>query len=250
MTSKKSQNIYILISIILFITIACPAYADSNYAVGINTTIWADIYNGTSYASSANNANITIITPNLGTSKFVMQSTSQAGLFYYNYTPTQTGQYYYAVQYYNGATLLATASNTFVAQSSSASNIGGSSMFGITIILAIGIFASLLLYMSFNIEKKHQALQLFLLGFFVFAIFLIGKATLDATQECSIVLNSTAGTSNNYTSFCQSVSSDTALLFYKVTLWFMRFFISYIFVFFIWELFTWILGIFKGKRKA
>jgi len=105
-----TKVIYIAILIILTSVIAT---ADSNYIVGDNVTIWADIYNGSTYAAS-NAANITILYPNFTQYKYVMQYQSD-GLFYINTTIPISGQYYYSVKYYATNVLLATASNSFVA---------------------------------------------------------------------------------------------------------------------------------------
>ena len=163
-----------------------------------------------------------------------------------------------------------------------------------TIIIGIGIVGFLLAYLFFNfgkdeISQKHYLLRLLLLGCLFGVFILLGKATLDANQECELVHNYTKNDyqyGNNFTYpngtatyhwdysasgvpptadkgvflfhvyeykdydvVCYDKSgTNTASIFYGLTLWIVRLISAYILVYLFYEIFMWLSRIVSGKR--
>jgi len=148
-------------------------------------------------------------------------------------------------------------------------------------IIALGVVLFVLLYISFNLEKEHFILQLFLLFISLFVLILIPKAALDMGNDCETVLNSTseiyeygnnfsgyhwdydAGTapdgpqldaylfhreiSYTYTENCLG-NNATETTFYKLVMWIVRIISTYIVFYFLFSVFFW-LGK-NGKNKS
>jgi len=107
----------------------------------------------------------------------------------------------------------------------------------ITFIVGLGIFLFLLVYMIFKFSNEHVLLQFGLAVFIVFLLILLPKTLIDY-QDCSIVVQNQTEigntTSFNYQQFCVDSDSTTATTLYKSAMWFLRFFVTYMFVYMIW----------------
>ena len=125
-------------------------------------------------------------------------------------------------------------------------------MANLTLLIGIGIFLFTCVYMFFKLSDQqlrakltdqeapnHFILQLMILFFILSAVVLVGKVSLNSNDDCSFeVINSTiVGNTTTYAHdyVCVSNPSTTALTFYKSTLWFMSLILSYIFIYFIYE---------------
>lgn len=113
----------------------------------------------------------------------------------------------------------------------------------IEIILSIGIVAVLILFLSSILHKDHALLKFLLVIFLFILCFLIGKASIDAKDDCSLLLNFTNETENavnltetsfHYSTYCINDTTQTATLFYKTTLWLFRLFGMYAFLYIIY----------------
>lgn len=130
----------------------------------------------------------------------------------------------------------------------------------IVLMLGLGITGFLLIFMFFKLgdpERKHEHifLQLILLGFILSVFVLIGKASLDTDDYayCSWNLNnytSSGGnvTDMNYAFECPSTTPNTATTFYKLSLWIMRITITYLVIYYIFQLMNYF-GIIKKPKE-
>lgn len=116
-------------------------------------------------------------------------------------------------------------------------------MEALALIVGIGIVCFILLYFAFNLEKQHIVLKLLLILTSMSLLILVPKAGLDYKDNCDIVVeNSTLNSTNNMTTydyiyFCNTNDNSTQSSFYKVFLWFIRAFILYLAVYFVWTVF-------------
>ena len=123
-------------------------------------------------------------------------------------------------------------------------------------IIALGIVAFLILFFVFQWDRReHFLLQLIGSFFFIYLILLIPKVMIDNQDTCEIVMANETLTGNittyEYQNFCITNTENTPTLFYKIILWFIRLFISYLVLYFNYTL--WLksklldFGILKGK---
>lgn len=105
----------------------------------------------------------------------------------------------------------------------------------IAIIVGAGFVAFISAFMLLRLGDRasmeghnlHYGLQIILYGLVVLSIFFIGKAVLDSSEQCGLMLvnETTIGntTSYNYNTVCdESPAHNTGLTFYKFITWFMR----------------------------
>ena len=109
-------------------------------------------------------------------------------------------------------------------------------MDALPLIIGISIVALGILYFTFKWdEKEHLFLRLLGSFFFVGLLILIPKVALDYNDNCDFVVNQTnvSGdlTSYKYDYLCENNERLTSGIFYKTTLWFVRIFITYVFVY-------------------
>lgn len=117
-------------------------------------------------------------------------------------------------------------------------------MGNVTLLAGIGIVCFVLVYMFFKLredkEKQHGLLQILLLFLLLGGILLIGKSVYDNKDFCSwLPTNSTENGTTinyNYTYSCETNTNNTAFIFYKSTLWLMRLFVGYIFIFYSYKI--------------
>jgi len=112
----------------------------------------------------------------------------------------------------------------------------------IELIIGIGICAFLLLFFAFKWDKQeHVILHLLTSFFFLILLFLIPTVIISDPADCEIVvMNETIlgnVTTFSYGSYCATVTSNTHTIFYKVILWFLKLFCTYIFVYLCWHFF-------------
>lgn len=119
-------------------------------------------------------------------------------------------------------------------------------MGNITLLIGIGIFAIICIYMFFKLgeqqketKQSHFILQLLILFFVLISLVLVGKVGLDDSNHCEFVnSNSTIVgnvTTNDYVYLCETNINSTSNIFYKTTLWFMRLILIYMFIYFTYE---------------
>lgn len=111
----------------------------------------------------------------------------------------------------------------------------------LSFIIGIGVFAFLLVYMIFKFNSKtHVILQLAVSMFIVVLLLLIPKVLIE-DQNCDIVIqNETVSgntTSYNYQEYCTTNENTSAKILYKSIMWFVRFFVTYLFMYMIWAFF-------------
>lgn len=128
-------------------------------------------------------------------------------------------------------------------------------MAGTVLLGAMGIVAFLLLLLFFKLgqdEKKHYLFQILILSFVFVIIVLLGKTGLDYKDNCSwLVTNSTVSgsiTSYQYGYQCSTNTSNSANIFYEVTVWIMRVTGIYMFLYFLYEILIYF-GVFKSNEK-
>jgi hypothetical protein len=121
------------------------------------------------------------------------------------------------------------------------------------LIIGMGIVGFLLAYLFFQGEDKtHLLLRILMLGA-LFGIFvLIGKAGLDSNTSCELLVNASVvdgnSTSFTYEPVCYQITqSNTASIFYNITLWIVRLISLYLVIYFIYEVFKWFARILSGK---
>ena len=127
---------------------------------------------------------------------------------------------------------------------------------GSAIILAgITVFCFILVYMFFklnDIKIKNPdgnqtgtfLLQLLVLLFLLSSIVLLGKATLDARNECAFINSSTtvdgATTNYNYTYICEEDTRNTVNIFYYLIMGFVSILFLYLSVMFVYSVLTYL----------
>lgn len=108
----------------------------------------------------------------------------------------------------------------------------------IELIISIGIVCFLLLYFSFNLEKKHFLLKLIITFVVFFMVLLIPKININYENCTNEITNQTISgniTTYEYKLICKEQTSQTGLSFYKNYLTYIVIFIIYIFVYFVYE---------------
>jgi hypothetical protein len=134
---------------------------------------------------------------------------------------------------------------------------------GLELIFGIGFVGLLLAYLFFksNDDKGvggHFLLRLMLLGCLFGVFVLLGKASLDSSESCELVMtgqfddnthpNNTIKTFS-YDVVCYSkTEANTGLTFYRLTLWIVRLISAYFLIYFFYELFLWLSKIIRGRR--
>lgn len=115
-------------------------------------------------------------------------------------------------------------------------------------ILSISFVCFLLLYFSFNLDKKHFLLKLFITFWVFFTLILIPQNVLT-TQICSNeLINQTVSgnlTTNIYDIVCINQDNAEAFDFYKNYLFYIKIFVIYILLYFIYEVLN-----FTGKTAG
>lgn len=112
------------------------------------------------------------------------------------------------------------------------------------LIFCIGIISFLTIYFAFNLDKEHFLLRLACIFFFFGFLLLMGKAGLDANTNCEVVVANQTITGNitsfdyNYT--CFPNTTKTALFNYELLVWFLRIFVTYIFIYVLYAAFKFI----------
>lgn len=131
-------------------------------------------------------------------------------------------------------------------------------MGNLTLLVALGIFGFMLLFMFFKLrsdgqESEHFLLQLLVLGFLLGVFVLIGKVGLDDKDFCSWnVANSTVSgdvTVYDYDYECSTNTKTTSTNFYSLITWLIRCVVIYVVLFFFYDL-TKRLGWIGGKKRG
>lgn len=130
------------------------------------------------------------------------------------------------------------------------------------LIIGIGITAFLLVYFGFQWDKEHFLLKLLISFIFIALLLLLPKAIIDNPDTCDIVLanktncwhccNSTTiydeqnatntticlknGTIEqfHYTEYCVTNTKNTHIIWYNILIWFLRLFVLYICLYFLY----------------
>jgi len=136
---------------------------------------------------------------------------------------------------------------------------------GFAVLFGIGIVAFLFLYFLFKLREQgqiddaagkqslfsHFPLQILLLFFFVAALLLVGKVTLDNSASCAWLLtNATVEsgvTAYQYDYLCEDSPYATANIFYKLITWFARLIGIYLLIYFTWKALAYFNVIVKGE---
>lgn len=132
----------------------------------------------------------------------------------------------------------------------------------LALIVSIGLVGLLVSYLFFKtgteVYDKHFLLRLLLLGVLFGVFVLLGKAGLDSTQTCDLVLNGSfenhsatpnVTTTFSYDTVCyDNTQSTTGFTFYKLTLWIVRLLSAYILIYIFYEVFIWLSGVISGRR--
>lgn len=131
-------------------------------------------------------------------------------------------------------------------------------MGNLTLLMALGIFGFMLLFMFFKLrsdgqESEHFLLQLLVLGFLLGVFVLIGKVGLDDKDFCSWnVANSTVSGDTTvyvYDYECSTNNKTTSTSFYTLITWLIRCIVIYIILFFFYDLAK-RLGWISGKKRG
>lgn len=126
------------------------------------------------------------------------------------------------------------------------------------IIVGIGITAFLLVYFGFQWDKEHFLLKLLISFLFVGLLILMPKAIIDNPDTCEIELinkticshccNSTFDNQTNittclengtierysYDQVCITNAKNTHIIWYNILIWFLRLFVLYILLYFLY----------------
>ncbi len=133
-------------------------------------------------------------------------------------------------------------------------------MGNVTILFGIAFVTFILVYMFFKLSetlnsqrsKGHFLLQLLILFLILSSIMLMGKVSLDDKDFCSWnVVNSTTTsdtTSYAYEYQCETNTSATPNIFYRLTAWFFYIVSIYIFIYFIYEVLKFLGWVAGGKK--
>lgn len=114
---------------------------------------------------------------------------------------------------------------------------------GINLMFGIGILLFLVLYTAFNLENKHFLLKALLVATVFFTFMLIPKAAIDTADYCDTYVTGANTSVANYTTYsyeriCFDNPYNTEETFFKGTKWFSIFFITYMFLYVMYELFA------------
>lgn len=129
----------------------------------------------------------------------------------------------------------------------------------LSLIIGAGIISFILIFLATKLnEEEHFTIRLFFICFAIIFLIIIGKGTIDANQNCELLLNNTyatttdgnvTNTSYKYSTICYSANeSTTPITAYKLTSWLFIIFMSYILYYLGYWLFTKI-NVFYKKRK-
>jgi hypothetical protein len=131
-------------------------------------------------------------------------------------------------------------------------------MGNLTLLIALGIFGFMLLFMFFKLrsdggESEHFFLQLLVLGFLLGVFVLIGKVGLDDKDFCSWnVANATISGDTTvyvYDYECDTNVRTTSTNFYDLITWLIRCVVVYVVLFFFYDLAR-RLGFIGGKKRG
>lgn len=109
-----------------------------------------------------------------------------------------------------------------------------------TVLAALAVVAAIIAYVTFQVDgEEHGLLQ----GLFIFILLsmvvLVGKAGLDGSDTCNVVVRNTTDSGNyQYDRVCFDNTDGTADTFYTVTLWIWRLASLYIVLYLIYQ-FLW-----------
>ena len=127
----------------------------------------------------------------------------------------------------------------------------------LAMVFGIGLVCFLLIYLAFNLEKKHFLFQLILLFFAFSSLMLIPKGLIDIEDSCELKLNYTEsyinGAGNNqtnytYNKYCMENEHNTPIILHKLVMWVQRIFWMYVFGYFVYEILKW-MGYIVPKDK-
>lgn len=215
------KKIILITMLLMFVPIV---FATDMGFVGQNTSLWSDILDGVSYYDSTS-ANITIYYPNgtLALSNVAMTKIT-TGTYLYNFTSNQTGIHYTKTQYYNGTTLIATATSTFyIAQ---AQLVESNNMSAIAVIIALSVVTILFLYMGLRQSEDNSGTgavwKVLCLIIAMLTLVLLAWATIDANQNCVFIANGVTATQ-----VCEAGQMNQGTMLLKLMLVVMT-------IFFIW----------------
>lgn len=120
----------------------------------------------------------------------------------------------------------------------------------IALLLGLGIVASILTYITFQLDTEHKLLKILLLFMVMSSFVLVSKASLDASEYCDIVVNETVDTGGDkeyfYERVCFENPNSTAETFHNVVLWIWRLFATYIFLYTSWKALQWLVESFRS----
>jgi len=116
-------------------------------------------------------------------------------------------------------------------------------MMDLTLIIAAGIIAFLLLYIARILdEKEHFAFRFLAISFAIILFVIIAKGSIDATTTCESVINQTIEdtvlntTTHTYMTQCYSnTDSTTSTVLYKFIMGILVVYFLYVLGFFIWK---------------
>lgn len=115
-----------------------------------------------------------------------------------------------------------------------------------SIIIAIGALTFLFAYLFISMgrdSKEHFIFQVLLFFFILAGVFLMGKAAYDNPDSCEWLLNSTVTSGNTTTYFneyhCAESPQGTSTTTLKLTTWFFRVSVIYIFIYFVYKVLEW-----------
>lgn len=105
------------------------------------------------------------------------------------------------------------------------------------IIAGAGIISFLILYLVINQPERHYLLKIIGLFFAIYFLIFIPKViNEDVNSECYWVVNETDSSITEISEVCNVPHDETALSFTKLLVWFVRIFVLYVFVYFLWDL--------------
>lgn len=89
-------------------------------------------------------------------------------------------------------------------------------------------------------KEEHKLLRLLVFFMFMFSLMVMAKVVVDNSSECDFVLSSymlnttTNVTHNTYTYECEAVTTNTHNILFKMATYFMVFFITYLFIYYMY----------------
>lgn len=221
--------------IIVFIIMITGVYANDFTQVNSTVTLWSDVFSGTDYYN-AGDANITIRRPfdaDISITGRMVKETD--GLYYYNFTPNQTGVYYASTKVYNTTgSLIGTISQSFTVVDATLTNAGGNTMF---IFIGLIALAFLMVYISFNLSPEHQVFKFILLSVAVLVVFMSTASMVNNNQQCAIV---SSGGVNSLACFDNTDSTPNTL--FRISTYLLYGFFLYLIMYILWVAVQYLMG--------